>query len=291
MKHFQSFHPATAALYLLLTASVPMLCLNPIFLLIGALGSLLQLLLFCPPSKRGLRGVLILTAVFALIHPLFSRSGQTVLLMINDQPLTLEALRYSLASASAMGIVLIWFRIFSVSMTADRLLCLLSILSSRAALTLSIAMRSVTLIERQYRIIWQAQRAMGNVREDSLFHSLRSRLQAVSILITWALENGAVTADSMDARGYGSARRTAYRPYRLTSLDAAAIILILLLAVLPLALILNGSIGVEYYPTVSHISTALLAILAYACYFLLTLLPVFAYRKEMRLWNACASKT
>ena len=228
-------NPFVIFAYYLCFALIPMLELNPILLGISLFFALLQTAL-CPREiRKSLGGILLLTLVFALIHPLFSRNGQTVLLVIADRPITKEALLFALCSALAMGCVLILFRIFSALMTTDRVLYLLSSLSPSASLTLSIALRTVNRLPEEYQSIVFAQRAIGNTENPSLLASLSFRARCISILITRLLEGGVTTADSMDARGYGSAKRTAYRLYRFTARDGWALGIILLLTAFPVA--------------------------------------------------------
>ena len=46
--------------------------------------------------------------------------------------------------------------------------------------------------------------------------SVRSALRVFSIVVTWSLESGLITADSMRCRGYGLPGRTSFSLYRLS---------------------------------------------------------------------------
>ena len=52
---------------------------------------------------------------------------------------------------------------------------------------------------------------------------VRSALRVFSIVVTWSLESGIITADSMRCRGYGLPGRTAFSIYRFDDRDRAAL--------------------------------------------------------------------
>ena len=282
------YNPFVILTYYLCFSLIPMLDLNPILLVISLFFAILQAFL-CPEEiRKSLGGIFILTLIFALIHPLFSRNGQTVLLVIGDRLITKEALLFALCSALAMGCVLILFRIFSMLMSTDRVLYLLSSLSPSASLTLSIAMKTVSDLPNEYRKITLAQEAIGNGEAPSLLASLRFHTRCISILITRLLEDGVTTADSMDARGYGQGKRTAYRLYRFTKRDGAALALILALTAVSLIGVITGKTAFDFYPTLSSLPMENGAILIYLGYAVLGALPIIPLGKEKMTWKSCA---
>lgn len=53
-------------------------------------------------------------------------------------------------------------------------------------------------------------------------------MKRLEVLLTWSLEEGLQTADSMKARGYGTGRRSSYSPYRWRPKDGAALFFLLI---------------------------------------------------------------
>lgn len=289
MRTFEEHHPVAVAVYFLCVSGVVMLSLDPALLALSLTGAAALYL-----SRCGLRGArshlyaLALFLVMALVNPLVSHNGVTVLFVVSDSPITLEALLYGCASAGMLVAVLYWFRSFSQIMTSDRLLCLFGALSPRLALIFSMALRYVPLFGQQLRKTRQAQTALGLYREDSLLSRLRGELRVASVMITWALENGVITADSMTARGYGIGKRTQFALYRFTWRDG-------LLTALSLLLTAGTLLGIStraftYYPAVTAAPLDARSLGGIAAYALLTLLPLIINGKEALRWRCLQSK-
>ena len=81
------------------------------------------------------------------------------------------------------------------------------------------AVRNLALFRAQMHKIQTSQRALGLYREGHLIDDLRGGLRVFSILLTWALENGIITANSMEARGYGGGKRSSFTYFRWHTAD------------------------------------------------------------------------
>ena len=281
-------HPLAAAVYFLATAGVSMFCMDPVILALSLAGALLYF--FLRNGLRGMRTHLYTLALFllmTLINPFVSHNGVTVLFVMNHNPVTLEALLYGAASATMIVSVLYWFRSFSQIMTSDKLLYLFGVLSPKLALILSMALRYVPLMGSQTRKVRQAQKALGLFKEDNLIDSFRGELRVFSVMVTWALENGIVTADSMTGRGYGTGRRSRFSLFRFTLGDGLMLALSLTLLLLTLWGISNRSMA--YYPAIRFSPLTIESIIGYGCYALLTLLPTMLEGKEALRWHCLRS--
>lgn len=289
MRTYQEHNPIAIAVHLLGVSGVAMFCMDPVILglsLAGALALFLNL-----NGVRGARSHLYTLALFllmALVNPLVSHRGQTVLLVLNDNPVTLESLLYGTAAAGMIVAVMYWFRCFSCIMTSDRLLYLFGALSPRLSLLISMALRYVPLFARQLRRTQQAQQAMGLCREDTFTSRLRGHVQIFSVMVTWALENGVITADSMTARGYGSGSRTHFRAFRFTWRDGVLTACSLLLTGASLAAAALRSF--TFYPAVTANPPDPIILTGYAAYAALTLLPLIINGKEALRWRCLQSR-
>ena len=67
-------------------------------------------------------------------------------------------------------------------------------------------------------------------------------------MVTWALENGIDTADSMKARGYGLPGRSSYALYRFDSRDRNRALVLGLLLILVGAAGFQGAGAMNYFP-------------------------------------------
>ncbi|MBE5797348.1 MAG: cobalt transport protein [Clostridiales bacterium] len=288
MRRFSEHNPIAVAVYFLCVLSVAMFSMDPVILIISLTGALaLHFRLQRLSGGRTHLYTLALCLFMTLINPLVSHHGATVLFVMNHNPVTLEALLYGTASAGMIAAVLYWFRSFTCIMTSDRLLYLFGALSPKLSLILSMAMRYVPLFGHQARRTRQAQQALGLYREDNLIDSLRGDARIFSVLMTWALENGVITADSMAARGYGIGRRSRFSIFRFTLRDGLLILLSLLLA--------GGTFwaihahAFTYYPVISAAPATLRVIPGFAAYALLALLPLLIDAKEAIRWRCLQS--
>ncbi|MBE5803446.1 MAG: cobalt transport protein [Clostridiales bacterium] len=287
MRGFADRNPIAVAACLLAPAGVAMFSMDPLLLALALLGGLVTFLLV--GGKGGHGWTLALFCFMALLNPLTYHNGATVLFVLNGNPITLQALLYGLTAAGMIVAVMYWFRCFSHIMTSDRLMYLLGGLSPRLALLLSMTLRYVPLFGTQAKKIQQSQRALGLYKDDNIVDSFRGGLRVFSVMVTWTLENGIITADSMTARGYGLGRRTHFSLFRFTRQDA-----LLLAAALTLtALTIWGMTGraVAYYPTFRFDPLTTRAMTGYAAYGLLTLLPAIHIGKEALTWHCFKSRT
>ena len=283
-------HPASVFFYFAGVMAVAMLTLNPVMLLFSITGGALLLIVRGRARLSAAAFSLGLFAVMTLINPLFNHNGVTVLFVLGDSPVTLEALYYGASSAAMIIAVLLWCRALSGVLGEDKLLYLFARISPRMALIVSMALRGVGLFSAQARRVRQAQKGLGLYKEDNIVDTIRSDIRVFSILVTWALENGVMTADSMSARGYGTGRRTAFSRWRFAGGDAALLAAGLLLTALSLWGVISGSLDVVYYPAVRWTAMTLKSRLALAGYGILALLPALLEGRERLKWQLLRSK-
>ncbi len=274
MRSFEEYHPLAQFLYLLLVSTLAACFVHPYVTALSLLGAVaLWLLRNGGRQMRTHLYYLLLLLVITLINPVFRHNGATVLFVLNHNPVTLESLLYGACSGAMLVSVLYWFRTFSQIMSADRLLYLFSKLSPRLGLIVSMALRYVPLFARQAARVHTMQKMLTGKDEDTLIDRGRSATGTVSVMTTWALERGVITADSMTARGYGVGRRTDYHLFRMRRGDIFLMLVTVLLAVVVIAGGACGRLTLKWYPTIPTPQHDVLAILSYIAYAALTLMP------------------
>lgn len=287
MRNLEERNPFAAALCLLCPAALAMFSMDPLLLGLALLGGLFTCLL--TGIRNGYGWTLLLFLFMALVNPLTYHNGQTVLFVLNGSPITLEAALYGLAAGCMVAAVLLWFRAFSRVMTSDKLMYLLGGLSPRLALLLSLALRYVPLFGQQVKKIKQSQQALGLYKEDNVVDSFCGGLRIFSVMVTWTLENGIITADSMTARGYGLGRRTHFFLFRLTRQDGLLLAAALLLSALTLWGL--GGRSISYYPAFAFPPFTWRALVGYGAYGSLALLPILDAGREALQWHCSKLKT
>ncbi len=291
MKAFENYNPMIITVYFLCVTCILMFSQNPILLLFGFVGAVSYFL-----AKNGLTQgrshlfYLLLFLVLTIINPLVSHNGKTVLFVMSDAPITLEATVYGAVSAGVIVSVLYLFRIFTEMMTRDKLLYVFGKLSPKLALILSMGLRYVPLFKERAKKISESQRALGLYKEDNILDKTKSDLRVFSILITWALENGITTADSMSARGYGRGKRTYYTLFQFRSADAAVLAVTLICAAVTTIGMGTGALAFQCYPSIALANVTPLAVASYTAYGILALLPMMMEMEEKLKWRYLQSK-
>lgn len=291
MISLHELNPIAAFLWLLTAAGIAMFSFNPIILVISVIGAVLYFSLRNP--ENGIKGHLFCAAVFlltALINPLFSHNGVTVLFVLNDNPITLEAVYYGMILGGMIVAVMYWFKSFQQIMTTDKLLYVFGSALPKLTLMLSISLRYVPLMKKQTKKIREAQKALGLFSEENVLDRLKGEMRIFSVLVSWALENGIITADSMAARGYGIGRRTRFALFRFHVKDAVMCALCLLMGGFVIYAMASGAIKCSFYPRIQINTSGTASIAAYICYAIIALVPSFLEMEEKIRWKSLKSK-
>lgn len=290
MQSFFNFNPIVVAIYFLAVCGISMFCMNPFLLLLSLIGAFVYFITINKNGNSSHGFYLLLFAVMALINPMVSHNGVTVLFVFNDSPITMEAIIYGITASAMIIAVLYWFRSFTLIMTSDKLLYIFGKLSPRLALILSMAIRYVPLFTRQAKKINQSQTALGLYREDNVIDRIKGRTRVFSILITWALEGGIITADSMTARGYGNTKRSHFSIFKFQRSDLYLLLSVTLLSALTCISISQGAMSFIFYPAIEISEFSALSLAGYISYGILVLLPTILEAEEKIKWKYLISR-
>ena len=291
MRGFKELNPAVIMLYYLCVIGIAMFCTDPVITGFSLAGAVTMFLTIDRKRKIGIHvSFFLLFAVLALINPVFYHNGVTVLFVVNDNPITLEATLYGITASAMMISVLYRFRTFTMIMTADKLMYVFGKLSPKISLILSMALRYIPLMRTQTSKVRNTQKALGIYREDNIADTIKGEARIFSIMTTWSLENGIITADSMEARGYGLHKRTNFSVFRFTLPDRIMLAVFLSLAGITVWAVASGEAGFAFYPALSGISLTPLSIAGYAAYGILSFLPPIIEWKEAVRWKYLISR-
>lgn len=283
MREFHEYNPIAVAVYYLCVTAVTMFTMNPIIIGISLVASILNYALYAKGGVKPHLFSLILFVILAAVNPLVNHNGMTVLFYLNDRPITAETAIYGAVAAGMTVAALYWLRAFSKAMTSDKLLYLFGRLSPKLSLILSMAIRYVELLRVRWRKIQASQRALGLYDDGNLIDAVRGRARVLSILITWALENGIITAESMDARGYGTGRRTSFKLYHIRMQDV--LIIAVCAAAATIGIVGLNAAAIEWYPMIEMKLFKPVSIMGYIGFGILAILPVIINTKEAIRWR------
>ncbi len=290
---FSSFHPLVNFLYFVSVLGVTMFVMHPVLLLISLFSAVVYSVYLNGKKAWKFNFFMIVPTllIMALINPTFNHRGQTILLYINDNPLTLESIIYGIVTAAMFVAMILWFSCYNSVMTSDKFIYLFGKIIPALSLIFSMCLRFVPRFKAQIKIISNAQRCIGrDVKNGRLFEKIKNSLRIISIMTTWALENAIETADSMKSRGYGLKGRTAFSNFYIQKRDYFALTTILVCSVLIVCLVITKDVYATYIPRIIFNETNFLSILIYIAYFIVSSLPMIINIMEDIRWNSLQSK-
>ncbi len=293
-ERFRHYHPVVNFVYFLLVIGFAMAVQHPV-----AQGISLGCGLLYSLQCQGLRSFwgsvklcLPLALFTALLNPLLNHMGQTALLTL---PLlgtvTKESLLYGISAGVLLVTVLVWFSCFNRIITTDKFLFLFGRIIPGLALILSMTLRFVPRFARQFRAVTQAQKGLGrDIHQGNLWHRAKIAAGILSITVTWALENGVETADSMKSRAYGLPGRKSYTIHRFQRRDLICLGWLLLCCGVLLAGIIQGQFFFQYFPILWWEDPTAFTLCCYATYLALCATPLILNVWEAWRWNSIHSK-
>ena len=241
---FFRLHPLATLVFYISVIGISISSMHYGIVAISLIAGLVYLAVLRKMNIKLLGILLVVFVISAIINPLFSHKGMTVL-FINywGNAVTLEAIIYGLVAAQVVCCSLIWFSSFNTIMTEDKILALIGNIMPNVATLLSMTIRMVDRLKRKY----------GEVKSANIGlepEKLKSKIKFMSIVITWLLENSIDTSLSMEARGYGLRKRTSFSNYKIDRRDVIFISWILILTILEIVLIYKKNIVAYYYPVI-----------------------------------------
>lgn len=288
---FETYHPVVLFTFFVAVIGMSMFFMHPVFLAITIFSAIcLNLALRREQFLKDWKLYVPLFFLMAIINPIISHNGERVLLYVNGNAITLEAILYGVAMAVMIIAVMLWFSCYNEVMTSDKFLYLFGKFSPALSLTISIALRLVPRFKHQLTQIARAQKTIGmDYTSGHLWHRIKCTVRIISILITWALDNAIDTADSMKARGYGVKKRTAFSLFVFERRDGIMLGGILSLFVINIVGSFQGVTTYYFYPTFSGMQWSVGSVLIYSTYFALLSVPLAVELKEGLKWRSLQS--
>lgn len=224
---FKGLHPIASFVFFIFSFSVCLISSNPYLIAVCFITGALYC--FKLQGKKCISYLIKFILPFIILITFFNgfvnHYGVTILFVLKDgNNFTLEALIYGFVSAVKIANMLLWIECFNEIITSERIIYLFGRLSPRIALILSMVLRFIPLIRNQSEEIIKAEKGIGNSNYTNVFDKLKKALRRISILISWVLEKGIDTSDSMRARGYGLKSRTSFNSYIFSVKDLISIL-------------------------------------------------------------------
>ncbi len=294
MNEFKNYHPIVNFAYFLFVIGFSMFFMHPVCLLISITSGFLYSVML--KGKKAIKTNLIymlpMLIFMALINPAFNHAGITIIAYLpNQNPITLEAIIYGACSAMMIFGVICWFSCYNQIMTSDKFIYLFGRIIPGLSLIISMTLRFVPKFGEQLRVVANAQKCIGrDVSDKSIIKRVKYGLNILSVMTTWALENTIDTADSMKARGYGIAGRTAFSIYKFDNRDFKALLCIVALGIYIFVGGLAGKMSFWYFPAVKAADISPYGVSVFISYLLLCVSPIIIEIREVMRWKFLRSK-
>jgi len=292
---FSGYHPVINLFYFVLVLAFSMVLMHPVCLCISLAAALCCSLTL--GGKKSVRGSLLLLLPMALVaaavNVLFNHEGATILAYLpSGNPLTLESIVYGFSAAAMLSALVLWFLCFSQVMTSDKLVYLFGRIIPALSLVISMTLRFVPKFKAQFKVVADAQKCAGRpIDEGRTLRKMKNAVTVFSIMVTWSLENGIETADSMKSRGYGLPGRSAFSIYTFDKRDKLAALWLSFCAVFLFSGALTGRFQWQYYPIMRGAEPSFVTAAMYVVYLALGLTPVFFNWQEDRVWKKLQEET
>lgn len=287
-REFPHIHPAVILGYFASVTAFTMCVFHPAFIVISFAASLLCMLLIGRENVlRTLGTEIILFVLISIVNPLFSANGSTVIFTYFSRPFTLEALAYGMCAAAVFCGALQWLSCFGALFTEEKFVSLFSEISPSVTLLFAMVLKLIPELRQKLMRIKEDRKRICKGTAESVTGKTGVSAENLSALTGWALESAADTAASMNARGFGSGKRSSYAKYRFRARDAILFAIILLDGGFIAAALLNGGASAVFYPRIDMADAAGTVLAAYA---LLMLLPVIIWISETLKWHISTSK-
>lgn len=284
---FKSVHPISAFAFYVFAFVLSMTASHPFLLAVSFIAGLVYDIKLSGEKSFFflLKVILPMICLITLFNGIFSHYGVTVLFkMHNGNNFTLEALIFGLVFSIRTASALIWLNSFNEIITSDKFIFLFGRVSPKIALVISMVLRFIPLVRSQSEEIKKTEKGIGNLPTDKNFiGKIRHGARCLSILISWTLEKGIDSADSMKARGYGLPGRTSYNNYRVNFKDA--LFLICTLVVSGMFVFVGSNYKASYNPVIEIPMPDTLSSIFIILIALVLLLPTLYDLKEDRKWS------
>lgn len=315
----ERYHPMINFIFFAMVLGYSMFLMHPLAVFISMAAGLAYALHLFGAARlvKGLPALFTVVILTAVMNPMFNHQGVTVLAYLpSGNLLTQESIFYGIEAGGRLAAALLWFRCMSEMMTSEKLVYLFGKGFPVLGLLLSMILGFIPKMQRKLgeirtarnSLLWEendeGKRQTGEAGKmvlqrcgmrkiyDKLIWKLiciRHGAENLSILVTWALEDAAQTADSMKCRGYGLIGRTAFTVYRFTRRDLKMLLLLLGEMVYLFAGIFLGTAYFEFYPQIVHSEWNIYTVSFFVVYAVFMLMPLAADYCEERRWNRLQS--
>ncbi|MBD3107392.1 energy-coupling factor transporter transmembrane protein EcfT [Bacillus sp. AGMB 02131] len=285
---FRSFHPFVIFFYYLCVGILALFFNHPLFLLFSCL--ILIAVNLTHDNGEALKKwsplLIGMSSMLIIMNALLVPKGKHILFEFFGREVTVEATVYGGVLALLISSILLLFISFNTILNGNKFLYIFSKFLPKIVFLTMLSIRFVPLLKKRMDEIVDVQRIKGlSVASGTLKERMTNGMIFIQILLTWSLEEGMDTADSMTTRGYGIGKRSSYESYRWCRRDKGWLAVLSSLFIFSILGGLNGSGRVVIYPELSSFSLNLLDYFVLISSVLILLFPLLVEGGEQLRWK------
>ena len=256
--NFQKLHPAVLLAFYILLFSLVFIANHPLELLIIYFALLTSIIYrnylfneYLLKNKWGLYLLPIFTMIISgLINSLFRHYGLINLFRFsNGNYYTLDSLINGAVGGFRIGLAVLLLKHMSEVLTTNSLLFLFKGFLPKIALLFTMLLRFFPRYLNEAKDLNTVNRLGIESKQLNFSQRWQNRADLIAKLSSWGLESSIQTAEYMQARGLGQAKKkTSYRLYSWRQKDSYFSIFLILSSVLYIILRKHGLLKVIYYP-------------------------------------------
>lgn len=189
----------------------------------------------------------IYVAIFVMIFNIVISSGSKVLISVGPVTITFESTLFATSMCLRLFLAMTAFSILAYAVHPDELLRVLSRLGHKTTTSLALSLRTYPTIAADASNIIDSMKSRGvEFEKGSFIEKIKSRTAVVMPLIMNSLERSISISEAMEARGFGTTKRTYYGRKSTTKIEKLMIISFSISVVLGLILFMLGYGNTDY---------------------------------------------
>ncbi len=287
MDRFNKTHPVFQFLYFGFVFILTLAVYNPVFSAVSFLCAILYgVVLRGREAVSGLKFLLAMIFFVSIFNMLFAHYGESVLFSVGNTEFTLEALFYGFNQGIVLCSAILWFASFSRVVNSEKVVYVFRFMP-KTALIFSMVLSFIPRFSKKLEDIRTAKAGLnGGKKVKGFRNKMQSGIDDFSTLISYSLESGIITSNSMQARGYNPKAVLPGR-YKIRPYDVFLIVTSVCMFSYILYAKINDRILFVFEPEIYMQSFDFIALI---CFLILCLLPVMIDAVEEILWKLSSVK-
>ena len=168
-------------------------------------------------------------------------------------------------------------------MTSDKIIYLFGRIAPKVSLLISMILRFIPKLSAHFREVRNARKNIGcDITDGNFKERIANGVRVISAMLQWVMENSIDTANSLESRGYGLAKRTSFSLFKIEKRDVIIILLVLVCDICVMWGYFGGILEFEYFPMISEVKWNVPLTVVYV---MLCIMPLILDMAEERKWR------